>query len=274
MNKTFDSFGLMVAYFTPNIMAAAHRHNEIELNLLASGSMVYLFGAGQITVEAGQLAVFWGAVPHQLIHVDEGTQFHCVTLPLAWFLRWDLPTPFVQKILHGQLITEAARENALDLAVFGRWSQDFAQGSAPHLHIILLELEARLLRVALDSAPQNNTAPLVNSKAEAMAAYIAAHYSEALTVEAIAGVVKLHPNYAMSLFRKTYHVSLLDYLTQHRITHAQRLLATTDLRVIDIALDCGFGSHSRFYEAFRHICNQSPGEYRAALNAPMLVSKI
>lgn len=253
-------------------MTTAHRHNEIELNLLESGTITYLFGAGQITIEAGQLAVFWGAVPHQLVYVSEGTQFHCITLPLAWFLRWDLPVAFVQQVLHGQIVSELPIENAFDQMLFRRWSNDFAAGSAQHLHIILLELEARLRRITLHTAPSPNPQSLINSKAETMAAYIATHYTEALTVETIAAIVNLHPNYAMSLFRKTYHLSLLDYLTQHRVTHAQRLLATTDMRIIDIALDCGFGSHSRFYEAFRQICNQSPGEYRAALNAPILPS--
>lgn len=264
MPQPLDNFGLTIAYYPPHVMSSAHRHNEVELNLLASGSMVYRFGGGQITVEAGQLVVFWGAVPHQLVDVAAGTHFHCVTLPLAWFLRWELPTPFVQQVLHGQLITSPA-EPLLDEAIFHRWITDFRQPSPERTQIILLELEARLRRLTLAAPSQPNLTPLTNSKAAAMAGYIAAHAAEALTVDDIAAVVGLNASYAMTLFRRTYHLSLLDYLMQHRIAHAQRLLATTDMRIIDIALESGFGSQSRFYEAFGQVCGQSPGAYRAAL---------
>lgn len=265
MSQPLDTFGLTVAYFPPHIMTSAHRHNEVELNLLASGAMVYRFGGGQIIVKAGQLAVFWGAVPHQLVDVAADTHFHCVTLPLAWFLRWELSPPFVQQVLHGQLITSTA-DPTLDAAVFHRWADDCRQPSPERTHIVLLELEARLRRLTLASPSQAALLPLTNSKAAAMADYIAVHSAEALTVDDIAAVVGLNANYAMTLFRQTYHLSLLEYLTQHRIAHAQRLLATTDLRIIDIALESGFGSQSRFYEAFGQICGQSPGAYRATLN--------
>lgn len=32
-------------------------------------------------------------------------------------------------------------------------------------------------------------------------------------------------------------MTLVGYLTQYRVSHAQRLLATTDRKIVDIALD-------------------------------------
>jgi transcriptional regulator GlxA family with amidase domain len=58
------------------------------------------------------------------------------------------------------------------------------------------------------------------------------------------------------------HTGILDYLTQYRVAHAQRLLVTTDLPVLEIALACGFNSLSRFYAAFKKICGRSPRTYR------------
>lgn len=42
---------------------------------------------------------------------------------------------------------------------------------------------------------------------------------------------------------------------------AQRLLTTTNHRVIDIAMECGFGSAARFYSAFSRYCNTKPLDY-------------
>jgi AraC-like DNA-binding protein len=66
----------------------------------------------------------------------------------------------------------------------------------------------------------------------------------------------------MSLFKKAFGTTLIDYLTHHRISHAQRLLATTDAKIVEIAFSSGFNSISRFNEAFRRACNCTPREYR------------
>jgi AraC-like DNA-binding protein len=74
--------------------------------------------------------------------------------------------------------------------------------------------------------------------------------------------VGLHPNYAMGLFQNAFGTTLIEYLTHHRISHAQRLLATTDEKIVEVAFSSGFSSISRFNEAFRRECGCSPREYR------------
>jgi AraC family cel operon transcriptional repressor len=53
-----------------------------------------------------------------------------------------------------------------------------------------------------------------------------------------------------------------DILNDHRMRHAAHLLAATDRKVIDIALECGCSSLGHFYALFqaRHRC--APVEYR------------
>ena len=60
----------------------------------------------------------------------------------------------------------------------------------------------------------------------------------------------------------TFNLTINEYLTQHRVSHAQRLLATTDDKIVDIALEAGYPTLSRFYEAFKKSCGCSPSDYR------------
>ncbi|HYF50229.1 MAG TPA: helix-turn-helix domain-containing protein, partial [Planctomycetota bacterium] len=149
-----------------------------------------------------------------------------------------------------------------------------SSGNAEARKIVLLEIEARLRRMALQLPPpgkngSTKTKASIPSggfgKVEQMAQFVAENYTKEMRVSDIAKHAGLHPNYAMSLFRRTFGVSLMDYLMQHRISHAQRLLATTDAKILDVALDSGFGSVSRFYAAFSSVCKQSPKEYRASM---------
>ena len=82
------------------------RHNEIELNLLESGSLVYLMGGTKVAVPAGRLIAFWAGVPHQFLDFECLSEYFVLTIPLTWFLQWRLPDHFTQPILHGGTIVE------------------------------------------------------------------------------------------------------------------------------------------------------------------------
>ena len=256
-------------------MSRPDRHNEVELNLLKHGSLTYLLGGRKVTIQAGRLAVFWAAIPHQIIGASSHGEYFVATLPLAWFLDWGLPDRLVQPILHAQIVsnpTEATTRH--DVGQFEQWVADLKHPREDKRRAVLLELEARLLRLAMSLPPYELPArarrgkrkPVERaglSKAEQMACFIAQHYTEPLSAADISGWAGLHPNYAMSLFKRVFATTLNDYLIQHRISHAQRLLATTDQKVLAIALESGFGSVSRFNASFKQACGCSPRQYRA-----------
>lgn len=255
-------------------MRRPDRHNEIELNFLEAGWVTYLLGGRKTRIEAGQLSAFWAAIPHQIIEFGNEPEYFVATMPLAWVLQSKLPDHLMHPLLQGCVISEREPERARsDALLFANWESDLRKPGPGILKPVLLEMEARLLRLAAGakrSSELSRTARkqhvIMNqgglNKIEQMACLIAQRYTERLTVETIGNAVGLHPNYAMSLFQKAFGTTLIDYITQHRVSHAQRLLATTDQKMVEIALDSGFGSVSRFNVAFRQACGCSPRDYR------------
>ena len=270
----FAPYGFTCVRWAPTPMRRPDRHNEIELNFLGTGWVTYLLGGRKVQVEAGRLSAFWAAIPHQIVDYRDKTDYFVATLPLAWFLHCKFPDAFVQSLLQGQLVSAPSAGRARsDEQMFEDWSRDLSQRDAGVARAVMLEIEARILRLAL-AAVHAQPAEQVSrklqrvvgdaglNKVEQMACLVAQRYTEHLTVDVIAEAVGLHPNYAMSLFHKAFGATLIDYVTQHRVSHAQRLLATSDLKIVDIAIASGFGSISRFNEAFRRACGCSPREYR------------
>lgn len=255
-------------------MRRPDHHNEIELNLLYSGWVTYFLGGRKVRFEVGRLGLFWAAIPHQIIEYAENTEYFVATIPLSWFLQCDLPERLTQPLMQGKVIMESETQRAsLDGALFTEWETDLAAGSDYAKDFVMLEMEARLRRLAGGlSTPANQKRPKRCpplqagglNKVEQMACLVAQRYTEPLTVAEISEAVSLHPNYAMNLFKRTFGTTLIDYLTHHRISHAQRLLATTDEKVVEIAFASGFSSISRFNDAFRRACGCTPREYRAA----------
>lgn len=269
----FAPYGLTCVHWLPSPMRRPDHHNEIELNFLESGSVTYLLGGRKTVIDAGRLSVFWAAIPHQIIDFGRATSYFVATIPLQYFLQWRLPDHFAQPLLQGRVVSEPTRDRAVsDAQLFAHWEEDLQPAGRLLEQAVLLEMQARLLRLAL-GLPVEPKTPARRArlslmpqsglnKMEQMACYIAQNYTERLTVAQIGKFVGLHPNYAMNLFQKTFGTTLINYLTQHRVSHAQRLLATTDESIADIAFSSGFNSLSRFNEAFRRACGDSPREYR------------
>ena len=58
-------------------------------------------------------------------------------------------------------------------------------------------------------------------------------------------------------------MSPYQYLIQQRVERAKQLLKQTDHFIADIALDCGFNSHSHLSKQFRQLTGMTPKAYRA-----------
>jgi AraC-like DNA-binding protein len=273
----FSPYGFCCVRWTPSPMKRPDHHNEIEVNVLTKGWVTYLLGGRRVRIEAGQLAVFWAAIPHQIMDYSAGMSYFVATIPFAWFLQCRLPDRFVQPLLRGEVLTEKLGPSRLrhDQELFSQWETDLVKPNDDVHHVVMLEIEARLRRMiatlpavaAATPAGKSRTRPGglhggELNKVEQMACLIAQRYTEQLTVTEIGSQVGLHPNYAMGLFKKAFGTTLIDYLTHHRVSHAQRLLATTDEKIVEVAFCSGFNSISRFNEAFRRACGCTPRAYR------------
>ncbi|MSU36868.1 MAG: hypothetical protein EXS36_17580, partial [Pedosphaera sp.] len=84
-------FGFGSRRAKPKLQREFHRHNEIEFLLLESGGIDYLVGGKRLLLQPGKLTVFWGAIPHAPIGIKPDTIANRLTIPLPWFLSWQLP---------------------------------------------------------------------------------------------------------------------------------------------------------------------------------------
>lgn len=259
----FAPYGFTCERWTPVAMPRADRHSEIELNFLASGSLTYLVGGHRDTIHPGQMGLFWAAIPHQIVEFDGDDPYFVVTLPLNEFMRSGVDADIVNRTLQGEVLVSSVQDER-DLASFQRWESDLASRDPALARAAQLEIQARLLRFAHDKSIGGTAEPVDDlSTADQLACYIARHFYQPLTSASIAKAVDLHPNYAMSLFRKTFGISITSFITQHRLSEAQRLLVTTNRSVLDVSLASGFQSLSRFNEVFRKVCGCSPRKFRA-----------
>lgn len=80
---------------------------------------------------------------------------------------------------------------------------------------------------------------------EAAKNYMERYFNENLTIEQLARIAKISPKYFVDLFKKTYGISAIDYLTELRLNKAKELMAQPNARLRDIAHQVGY--HDEFY---------------------------
>lgn len=255
---------LWVRRGSPPVMERAHRHDDLEVNIVVSGQLDYLLGGRRVSIGPGQIALFWAAFPHRLI--DPGEADVCwVHLPLSTVLSWRLGERDIGMLLRMQPVVvplEDVPVRAVDL--FEVWRTELAGDDA---EIALLEAQALVRRVLACHRAGTEPSPSAPGQGAAehavvMARFLATHHRRPVTVADAAGAAHLSPTYAMGVFKKVLGMTVADYLTMCRLAEAKRLLLTTDWSAADVAHAAGFSSQSSFYVHFRRDAGTSPSGYR------------
>jgi AraC-like DNA-binding protein len=90
---------------------------------------------------------------------------------------------------------------------------------------------------------------------------------DALTLGTLATEARLSPYHFLRTFERLTGVTPHQYVLRARLREAATRLAAERGKVLDIALDAGFGDVSNFNRSFRSEFGVSPRAYRSSVSA-------
>jgi len=91
---------------------------------------------------------------------------------------------------------------------------------------------------------------------------IEARISEEISIDNLAEVAALSPFYYQRLFSRLVKKPVREYIKLRRLARSCESLRGTENRILDIALENGFGSHEVFTRTFKDAYGMTPTEYR------------
>jgi AraC-like DNA-binding protein len=143
--------------------------------------------------------------------------------------------------------------------------------SGPPEHVpwseLAIGLASRSLELAAAVRPEHTRAP-VNAEASVVRAVreIDRHPDEDYALERLARLADLSPYHFLRTFERVVGVTPHQYVLRTRLRHAATRLIAEPGKIVDLALDCGFGDVSNFNRAFRTEFRMSPRALRSAIS--------
>ena len=92
--------------------------------------------------------------------------------------------------------------------------------------------------------------------------YIDENFKDNINLNTIADKCNLSSCYFSKLFKREVGVNFSQYLKNKKIQHAKKLLKTTEIPILNIAIDLGFEDCGYFIRVFKNIEGITPKKYR------------
>ncbi|CAI6062731.1 response regulator transcription factor [Cohnella sp. JJ-181] len=141
-----------------------------------------------------------------------------------------------------------------DSKFFGRLSlMESMPSMKTHMRQIL-----SIMMDELEASPADRHIEIVQE----LCSIIQKNYGQVISIDALAELVFLSPNYLRTIFKDITGKTLLEYVTQVRMDHACIMLQETNIRIHEIAKRVGFESPSYFGSIFFKRTGLTPNQYR------------
>ena len=174
------------------------------------------------------------------------------------------PEEFTELIL--QLVKQIEKEQLLRIPLQAAVTDDASPRS---LHALVEYMTSELSgsRQAVHSdnaaaAPGVSGLDSSNGKVRFICDYISAHYSEDLSLESLADMVYIHPDYLSRMFKKETGMNLKRYIKNNHMNMACHLLENSQQKITAISAAVGYQNCAYFIRTFTGTFGISPEKYR------------
>lgn len=252
-----------------------HWHEEIEAALITHGQAVVMAGGSKRILSKGEGFFINTGILHGAWPVDTSAcRFHSIVFHPR-LVGGSTDSIFWQKYVTPLLKNTAAevfylhdntpwQKEILD-AIDRVWNTCVLESPCYEL-MVRSDLSYMLYHLNLQAPPHTKSPSgkelRDNKRIKEMLQFIQEHYAEGLSNTAIAGSIMVSTSECLRCFHNTIGTTPMQYVKQYRLQKAAELLLTTNHKISDIGIACGFQETSYFGKAFREIHHCTPSEYR------------
>lgn len=257
----------------PRYVMSFHWHTEWELIRIDQGLFHIHVDDKEISAGAGDVILLRDSMLHG--GTPEDCVYECFVFDLRGLFRgMEVIRQHLRPVYHMEILPKiyypAEADPALAAiveALFGACAAREGR-SAPEYELSLLgslcNLFGHILQNKLYDIAQKNSLRISSrvEQVKAVLTYIEQNYQSNITLNTLAEIAGMNPNYLCRAFQEITQQTPMDYVIFYRIEQAAIMLTSTRLAIMDIALECGFNDHSYFTKTFKRLKGVTPRVYR------------
>ncbi len=242
-----------------------HSHDALEINLVVRGSGSVLLEDRQYPLLPGHLLWLWPGQRHIPARWSSDM--------LLWIVEWT-PTG-LRRLLRAR---KAGPPRPGDPALFAcrrldapalEQAQGVLSGAAairrPDTFNLGLNFALLMLWDLFTQAQEVESARFLHPKLE-QALSLLNDPSNTMNLDQLARALRLSPSYLSVLFKEQTGLAIPDYRNRSRLSLFFSLYrAKPEIRLMELALEAGFGSYAQFFRVFTESVGQSPRTWLKAL---------
>ncbi len=256
-----------------------HWHSEMEFLWLQQGDLLFHIEDLTFELHAGD-AVF---IPPGLIHYannlgSTAPKFYAFVLSGAFLIspfETDRYSTYISPVLYNNIsfATKLDQNISWQNDVIASLQKIFECDPSDELCIrgLSLLLWDAMYKQIVSKAENTSLTQQRGEKLSASIAYIHNNFSQNISLDTLADLAHLSNGQFCRSFKEFTGMTPFNYLIRHRILQSCNALLSTDDKVTDIAISCGFNNISYYNRAFFKLMGMTPKEYRKNLYATSLV---
>jgi len=245
-----DETPRVTAWYKDNNYFHAHFHSTIELVYVEKGVLAALQDGMTTLVPAGHLIVNSSYMVHSY-DTPEFSRIIVCTIPLS-----------AAPSLRAQLTRRRFAAGIADISGMDecrRMLQMMADPVNSHNVVFMNAMAEALLALLIDRIGlEENTADDETDLIKRILIHLQEHSADPLTVSQVAAHFGYSAGRFSHIFNERIGCSFTRYVNNLRCYKARRMLAESDLPLIDIATACGFSSMRTFHRVYKDFTGDTP----------------
>jgi AraC-like DNA-binding protein len=272
--------------FEPRFTAPWHFHPEFELTLILSGSGIRFVGDSAELYGKHDLVLLGPNLPHLWSTTGKSLKSpaHAVVAQFSEaFISGELfRLPELTKIcqLAQKAVGGLAFSSACARAIEPRFRSILLLHGAGRLTCLLETLEflasqtrQNKPRVLCSSSYEPDLGTVSLNRVKRACDFVLQHFQSNITLSETARAANMSPSAFSRFFHRNMGIPLTTFIHRVRIGHASRLLAESDEKVVDIALESGYANLSNFNRWFLAIKGETPSAFRTKWRAAEMTNQ-
>ncbi|MFA5688912.1 MAG: helix-turn-helix transcriptional regulator [Kiritimatiellales bacterium] len=256
-----------------------HKNRGMEITLVEKGLLEWMVEGVPEKVVPGSVFFTLPWQVHGSLHPKEPDNMICHVL---FHLEQDYPVPCKQFRFPASFGFTPAENRTLSILFTGssqhafratpamRWLMPAVITEQQTGHLLGKAHTISLLRAVLielgrtisGEAADTGTHSWTSNKVQRLITELAGECDQPWTLKQMAERCGIRRTQLNNIFQKLTGSTPMDYLVRLRIERAKALLRETNIKIIDIAFECGFSSSQYFANTFCHATGMTPSKYR------------